>query len=164
MSRWSGPCVYVNTSIVVRALNPAEPGHGEARRILEECCRRCRCVWSTMHALEGFRSDLSRFFFQSYLASLGAEYVEVDVDYVLEQADQYIEARGLSDSRHVDIEHMIAAKLLGCGYILARDAFMWRHANNLGLTYVNWETHGGSCPCPSPRRGRSGSPRSGSGG
>ncbi len=158
------PCVYVNTSIVIRALSPSEPGSLEAQRLLRECCRRCRCVWSTVHALEGFRSDLARFFFHGYLASLGAEYAEVDEDWAVEQSRAYIGARGLSRKRLVDVAHMVAAKLLGCRYILARDSFMRRHANNLGLIYINWETHGGRCPCPSQGRGRSRSRASRSGG
>jgi len=143
----SRPCVYVNTSVVIRALNPGEPGYREAQRILEECCKRCRCVWSTVHGYEGFRSDIARLFFYGYLASLGAEYREVDIDDVLAKAERYKAERGLSDRRLLDVEHMVAASGLGCKYILARDRFISRHANNFGLTYVNWETHGGRCPC-----------------
>jgi len=156
------PCAYVNTSIVIRALNPLEPGHEEARRLLEECCKKCRCVWSSVHGREGFRSDLTRFLFYSYLAALGAEYAEIDEDHVFEQADAYLLAHGLSPKRLIDVAHMVAAQSLECKYILARDAFMWRHANNFGLVYVNWETHGGRCPCPSHKR--SGSRALGSGG
>jgi len=159
-----GPCVYINTSIVVRALNPGEPGHEEARRLLEECCQRCRCVWSNVHGREGFRSDLTRFLFYSYLAALGAEYAEVDENTVFEEADAYITQRRLSWSRLVDTAHMVAARRIGCRYLLARDSFMWRHANNFGLVYVNWETHGGRCPCPGHGRQESGSQASGSGG
>jgi len=144
----SRPCAYVNTSIVLRALNPQEPGYREAQRILEECCHRYRCVWSTIHGYEGFRSDITRLFFYGYLASLGAEYVEIDAEYVFEKAEEYRSARRLSPKRLVDIAHMIAARILGCSLLLARDSFIWHHANNFGFTYVNWETHGGRCPCP----------------
>ncbi|MCE4619442.1 MAG: hypothetical protein F7C33_00285 [Desulfurococcales archaeon] len=150
-------CVFVNTSIVIRALNPREPGSLEAQRLLRECCRRCRCVWSAAHSREGFRYGLARFFFHGYLASLGAEYVEVDLDHVMNSARRYVDAYDLSPSRLIDIAHLVAANTLGCRFILARDRFMWRHANNFGLVYVNWETHGGKCPCPSLRQGRSGS-------
>ena len=143
-----GECVYVDTSIVIRTLNSKEPGRREAQRILGECCRRCRCVWSTIHGYEGFRSDITRHFFYGYLASLGAEYAEMDADYVFERAEEYRSARGLSPKKLVDIAHMVAARILGCRLLLARDRFIWHHANNFGLTYVNWDTHRGRCPCP----------------
>ena len=158
----SRPCAYVNTSIVLRALSNTEPGHLEARRFLEECCERCRCVWSTVHSREGFRGEITRFFFLGYLASLGAEYGEVDLDQVMDDARRYVDAHGVSPSRLIDTAHLVAANMLGCRFILARDRFIWRHANNFGLVYVNWETHGGRCPCPA-RTGRSGSQASRSG-
>ncbi len=74
MSRRSGPCVYVNTSIVVRALNPAEPRHREAKRILEECCSRCQCVYSRVHELEIPR--LYHREFTRFLERLGATRAE----------------------------------------------------------------------------------------
>jgi predicted nucleic acid-binding protein len=142
-----GGFVYVNTSIVVRALNPGEPGHREARRMLEECCRACRCVWSSVHGLDGFRSVVDVVIFQGYLDSLGASHAEVDLEDVFQEAEEYRVSRGLAESRRVDLMHMVAARRLGCRYLLARDRFIWRNSKYFGLTYVNWETHGGKCPC-----------------
>jgi len=63
--------VYVNTSIVLRALNPEELGHHEARRLLEECCKRCNCVYSSVHAHEMPAARYQEL--RSFLDSLGAE-------------------------------------------------------------------------------------------
>ncbi len=144
MSHRFGPCVYVNTSIVVRALNPAEPGHEGAKRILEECCSRCRCVYSTVHQYE-----IPEPYRQGILAYLAryAELVQVDLESLRARARSIIVVRGLSASRELDLMHLEAASTLECRYILARDRFIWSNAKYYGLEYVNWETHGGKCPC-----------------
>jgi len=128
-------------------MNPGEPGHEEARRLLEECCHRCRCVYSSVHLAEipePYRVDIL-----GYLSSI-AEFSEVDLGILRVAARHIIEDRGLSPSRELDLMHLEAARALGCRYLLARDRFLWRYANSFGLVYVNWETHGGECPC-SPR-------------
>lgn len=141
-----GSCIYVNTSIVIRALNPGEPGHVEARGFLEECCSKCRCIYSSVHGYEMPPQEFEEI--ARYLRSLGAQFESVDVEAIEEQAVTLVHERGLSRKRIPDIMHMLAARLVGCRYLLARDRFMWRHAYYFGLVYVNWETHRGRCPCP----------------
>ncbi|MEB3774508.1 MAG: type II toxin-antitoxin system VapC family toxin [Desulfurococcales archaeon] len=147
-------CVYVNTSVVIRALNPEEPSHRGAQQIIEDCCTRCQCIYSSVHAHE----MPSRRFDElaKYLNRLGARYAIVDVETIEAQAIEIVKAWNLTESRIPDIMHMLAAKMLGCRYLLARDRFMWRHAFNFGLAYVNWETHGGKCPCSSVNPSASG--------
>ena len=54
MSRERGEalCLYLNSSILIRALEDPE-----AREFLEECCRRHRCAVSNVHGLEGWRPE-----------------------------------------------------------------------------------------------------------
>ena len=144
------PCVYVNTSIVVRALKPGEPGHLEARRFLEECCSKCRCVYSSVHLQEipePYRPLILR-----YLDRV-AVLKRVDVVVLRSTVRRYIVEHGLSKSRELDVMHLTAARLLGCRYILARDRFIMRHAYNFNLTYTNWDTHRGECPCSQSNNG-----------
>ena len=117
----SRPCAYVNTSIVIRALNPGEPGHLEAKRILEDCCRRCRCVYSSVHL-----SEIPEPYRRQILAYLArhAELVRVDLAPLRARARSVIVERGLSASRELDLMHLEAASTLGCKYILARDRFI----------------------------------------
>ena len=156
------PCAYVNTSIVIRALNPTEPDHEKAEEILEECCRLCRCVYSSVHEYEmppGRFEELDE-----YLTGIGGEFVGVDTDALEAQAVAIVRSRRLSEARVPDVMHMLAANALGCKYILARDRFIWRNAKYYGLEYVNWETHGGRCPCSSgspSASGQAGTSRSG---
>ena len=138
-------CIYVNTSIVIRALNPGEPGHFEAKRILEECCKECRCVYSSVLKYEMPSKDFSGL--PRFLEKRGATYAEVDTSRMEAQAVQVVIGRRLTRKRIPDLLHIIAAKTLGCKYILARDRFLWRNAKYDGLEYVNWETHRGKCPC-----------------
>lgn len=123
------PCIYVNTSIVIRALNSREPGHHEARRLLEECSRRCKCVYSIVHEIEmpaGRYRELA-----SYLDGIGAVRSRSgpEISWLRRAAEDWLRARGRSLSRLEDTMHLLAAQSLGCKYILARDRFIWPTLN-----------------------------------
>jgi len=150
----SRPCAYVNTSIVLRALNPKEPGHGEARRFLEECCRKCRCVYSSVHELERM-TPMQRLVFEGYLEGLGAAKVDVDTRQVLAQAEGYRLRAGAAESRRVDIMHMVAARTIGCTCILAIDRFIRARSRDFKLAYANHYTGCEPC-CPQRSGGRTG--------
>jgi len=163
LSGRSRPCVYVNTSIVLRALNPTEPGHLEARRFLEECCKKCRCVWSNVHELERM-TPVQRLEFEGYLEGLGAEKVilpEPLMDALLEQALDYLDTHGLSRSRLNDVLHMIVARHLGCKCILAIDRFIRARSRDFNLGYANHYTGCDPC-CPRRSGGGTGTARASS--
>jgi len=142
----AGPCIYVNTSIVIRALNPKEPGHHEARRLLEECCKRCKCFWSTIHDLERM-TPIQRLEFEGYLEGLGARKSHIDARRILARAEAYRLSIGAAESKLVDIMHMLAASLLGCRCILAVDRFIRARSGDFNLEYTNYYTGCGLC-CP----------------
>jgi len=122
----------VNTSIVIRALNPKEPGHHEARRLLEECCKRCKCFWSTIHDLERM-TPIQRLEFEGYLEGLGARKSHIDARRILARAEAYRLSIGAAESKLVDIMHMLAASLLGCRCILAVDRFIRARSGDFNL-------------------------------
>ncbi|MEB3778887.1 MAG: type II toxin-antitoxin system VapC family toxin [Desulfurococcales archaeon] len=140
------PCAYVNTSIVVRALNPREPGSLEARRFLEECCKRCQCVYSSVHELERM-TPFQRLQFEGYLEGLGAQKAGVDVRMLLLEAEEYRRRHRLSQSRLNDIMHLLAARELGCRCLLAVDRFLRARSRDFNLAYANHYTGCQSC-CP----------------
>ena len=130
-------CLYLNTSIVIRALE-----EHEAREFLVECCRRHRCVVSSVHWLEDWKDDtLGRA--RVLLEELGAEEHRVDTGRTGRRALAVIRARGWSESRLLDMMHVLAALLLNCDGIIAVDRFMARRAKEYGLLYVNHYT---GCP------------------
>ena len=130
-------CLYINTSMLIRALEDPE-----ARGFLEECCSRYRCVVSSVHWREEWRrSTLTGL--AGLLAGLGIATVEVDVEVLEEEATNIIEERGWSPRRLVDLMHVLAAKTLGCHGIVAIDRFIARRAREYGLLYVNQYT---GCP------------------
>ncbi len=53
------------------------------------------------------------------------------------QAEAELARCGRSESRLEDVMHLLAARALGCRYILARDRFIWSNAKYYGLEYVN---------------------------
>ncbi len=147
------PCVYVNTSIVLRALNPLEPGHQEARQFLEECCKRCRCVYSSVHELERM-TPIQRLEFDSYLEGIRAVKITLHDDYLdrlLDWALDYIVEHNLSEKRLNDIMHMRVAQRLGCSCILAIDRFIRARSRDFNLGYANHYT--GCDPCCPQRSG-----------
>ena len=131
------PCLYLNTSIIIRALEDSE-----ARRFLEECCHRRRCVVSSVHWAEPWRprtlAEASRL-----LEGLGVEKLEADMDALVVEADGLVEERGWSPRRRLDLMHVLAAIELGCHGIVAVDRFIQRRAKEYGLLYVNMYT---GCP------------------
>jgi hypothetical protein len=129
--------LYLNTSIIIRALE--DPG---AKEFLVECCRQHRCVVSSVHWLEDWKDDtLARA--RVLLEELGAEEHGVDAGRIGRRALAVIRARGWSESRLLDMMHVLAALLLDCDGIIAVDRFMARRAREYGLLYVNHYT---GCP------------------
>ena len=130
-------CLYLNTSIVIRSLE--DPG---VRRFLEECCRRHRCLVSSVHWREEWRrSTLTEL--AGLLGELGVEMAEVNVERLEEEAAGLIEERGWSPRRLVDLMHVLAARELGCHGIIAVDRFIARRAREYRLLYLNHLT---GCP------------------
>ncbi len=148
-SREGGLCLYLDSSILIRALEDPE-----ARRFLEECCARHRCVVSSVHGLEGWK-DETLAAVEALLEGLGVERLEVDLDALVVEADQLVEERGWSPGRRLDLMHLLAASTLGCQGIVAVDRFVRRRAREYGFLYLNPYT---GCP-----RGWAGSTRSGGG-
>ncbi len=130
-------CLYLNTSIVIRALEDSE-----TRRFLEECCHQHRCVVSSVHWAEPWRprtlAEASRL-----LEGLCIEKLEVDIDALVVEADRLVEERGWSPRRRLDLMHVLAAVELGCHGVIAIDRFIARRAKEYGLLYVNMYT---GCP------------------
>ena len=133
--------LYLDTSIVIRALKPGKKGSRIARRFIEKCCSKHACIYTTVHLVELPRGSSALEFLEEK-----AVYREIDLKWVRRAASMIIDAKGLSPSRELDLMHLIAAKTLECQGILARDRFLRRYAKKMGLTYVNWETHSGECP------------------
>lgn len=134
--------VYLNTSILIKAVNPREPGHREALRFLEECCSKHECVVSNVHRREYWYPKTRRRV-NALLRRLKARRLDVDLDAVSRHAEAVRERLGLSMSRTVDLMHLVAAKTLGCSVVAAVDRFMRRYAHRFGLRYVNHYT---GCP------------------
>ncbi len=89
--------------------------------------------------MEGFSADtLSR------LLVLFRKYrfikCRINASRILVEADKYVRVHGYSRSRRFDIAHLLAARECGCGYIAAVDRFIWRHAGEFGLKYINYYT------------------------
>lgn len=130
-------CLYLNTSILIRALEDPE-----AKGFLEECCRRHRCLVSSVHWLENWRDDtLARV--RTLLGRLSVEEREVNIDKIGRRALAIVRARRWSESRLLDMMHLLAALKLDCDGVVAVDRFMSRRAKEYGLLYVNWYT---GCP------------------
>ncbi len=132
--------VYFNTSILIRAVNPRESGHRKAIRFIDELFRRgFPLVVSTVHSLEVFKPDTL-----TSLSSLFMRYrfrvCWVDVEDVRREARLRVKKLGVSDSRLVDVMHLIAARRCGCKYIAAVDRFIRSHAPEFGLKYINYYT------------------------
>jgi len=129
-------CLYLNTSIIIRALEDPE-----AKEFLAEC-RRHRCLVSSVHRLEDWKDDtLARA--RVLLEELGVEEHRVNTGRIGRRALAVIRARGWSESRLLDMMHVLAALLLDCDGIIAVDRFMARRAKEYGLLYVNHYT---GCP------------------
>ena len=133
-------CVYFNSSILIRAVNPREVGHLESLRFIDELFRRgFTLVYSSVHELEGFSADTV-----GRLLNLFMRYrfvkCRVNVSRILVEADEYVRGRGYSRSRRLDIAHLLAARECGCGFIAAVDRFVRSHAKDFGLKYINYYT------------------------
>ena len=131
-------CVYFNSSILVRAINPREGGHSESLRFVDELFSEgFTLVYSSIHELEGFSAGTL-----SNLLALFREYhfvkCRVNASRILVKADEHVRIRGYSRSRRFDIAHLLAARECGCGFIAAVDKFIWRHAGEFGLKYINY--------------------------
>ena len=126
-----GLCLYLDTSILIRALE--DQG---ARGFLAECCSRHRCVVSSVHWEEPWRSETLATA-RELLSELGVEAVEVDLDALVVEADRLVEERGWSPRRRLDLMHLLAAVELGCQGVIAVDRFVARRAREYGLRYVN---------------------------
>jgi len=68
------PCIYLNTSILIRALEDEK-----SKAFLMMCCRRYECVVSSVHDLEKWKHD-TLLELKSILGSIGVHKVDVDVD------------------------------------------------------------------------------------
>ncbi len=131
--------MYLNTSILIKAVRPSDPRHGDALEFLRACCGVYECVVSSVHRLEPWK-EATRSRVGSLLRELGARLVEVDVASVLAEAEEYRARHGLNIKRVMDIAHLVAARRLGCRAIAAVDRFIWRHAKYFGLLYLNYYT------------------------
>ena len=81
------------------------------RGFLGECCRWHRCVVSSVHWFEDWRDDtLARA--RVLLEELGVEEHGVDAGGVGRRALAVMRARGRSESRLLDVMHVLAALLL----------------------------------------------------
>jgi hypothetical protein len=133
-------CVYFNTSLLIRAVNPREIGHAETLRFINELVRRGYVlVYSNIHWFEGIRADTGAIL-RSLFSRFRFARCAVNVYEVLSFADKYVRRKGYSISRRFDIAHIYAAKLCGCRYIAAVDRFIWAHAREFGLKYINYYT------------------------
>jgi len=134
-------CLYLNTSILIRSVNPREHGHRDAWAFLRECCKLCSCIYSSVHGLEpwrpGTRERVSRL-----LDEIGAVKVDVNLESVVRRAEELRREWGVSRKRLIDIAHMLVASEV-CGAIAAVDRFIRSRSKVLGLLYVNHYT---GCP------------------
>ena len=130
-------CLYLNSSIVIRALE--EP---RTRGFLGECCRRHRCIISSVHWEEQWRPETLEEA-RELLGKLGVENVRVDVRALARRAYRIVAERGWSPRRRLDLMHVLAAAELGCQGIVAVDRFIARRAKEYGLLYLNHLT---GCP------------------
>ena len=130
-------CLYLNSSILIRAME-----EDAARVFLGECCRRHRCVVSSVHWLEDWRRETMEAL-EDLLEDLGVEAMEAGVRQLRLRAMELVEERGWSPRRMVDLMHVLAAVELGCHGIIAVDRFIARRAREYGLLYVNHLT---GCP------------------
>lgn len=130
--------VYLNTSLLVRAV----AGDEAARRFLEECCKRHKCVVSSVHWREGWRRE-TREAVQRLLGDLSVRVVEVELLEVEDEAWRLLRLRGWSASRLLDLMHVLAAVRLGCDAVAAVDRFIRARCREYNLLYVNHYT---GCP------------------
>ena len=133
-------CIYINTGLLIRAVNPGEPNHEKAVRFLRECCSVCRCVYSDVHYKEPWKpSTWVRV--RRLLEEIGAVKLTLDLKTVLSRAEELRQEWHASESRMLDIAHMVAART--CGAIAAVDRFIRSRSKLLRLQYVNYYT---GCP------------------
>jgi len=133
-------CFYLNTSILIRALEDAEAGE-----LLRECCSRHWCIISGIHWLENWRRE-TREAVTRLLEELGvdvAEFFNHVVSRINRRARLLIRNHGWSPRRTLDLMHVLAALRLDCDGIIAVDRFIARRAKEYGLLYVNQYT---GCP------------------
>jgi len=130
-------CLYLNTSIIIRALEDSG-----ARRFLEECCSRHRCVVSSVHWWEAWRESSLKHA-RALLRELSIEAVELDVRRLRLSAMELVEEHGWSPRRTIDLMHVLAAVELDCHGVIAVDRFIAKRAKEYGLLYVNHYT---GCP------------------
>ena len=138
----SNRCIYLNTSILIKAVNPRDPNREAAERILRECCSRYTCVYSSIHGLEPWRPE-TRMRVRALLRSLGAQACRVDSAAVAREAARLRLEWGIAMSRAIDIAHLVAARRCGCIMVMAVDRFIRARSALLGLGYVNYYT---GCP------------------
>ena len=131
--------MYLNTSILIRAVLPGERGHREAREFLRVCCRVYRCVVSSVHRLERWKSYTKKLI-DDLLRELDVEEIDVDLDEVVREASRYVVRHRLSPRKVIDVAHLIAAKKIGCRAIAAVDRFIKSRAKSFGLLYLNHYT------------------------
>lgn len=131
--------MYLNTSILIKAVNPWDPMHGHAVDFLKTCCTVYTCIASSVHGLEPWRRA-TRARVRALLKSVGAKVLSVDLEDVLREAEEYRVRHGLSPRRRIDIAHLVAARKLGCRAIAAVDRFIKAHAKHFSLLYLNYYT------------------------
>ncbi len=131
--------VYLNTSILIRAINPRHPRHKKSLEFLKECCRKHICIISNVHGREKWRLETIKKI-RALLKTLNVRKGEVNIPQLEEEAVKYIKKRGLSPKNVMDVMHLLAARSLGCKYIAAVDRFIRSHAKHFNLTYINYYT------------------------
>ncbi len=136
------PCLYINTSILIKAVNPRDPNREASIEIIEECCTRYTCVYSSVHGLEPWRAETWRRA-ATILRSVRATACRTDAVTVLREANRLRREWSVTRSRVIDIAHIVAASMCGCKGIIAVDRFIRSKSTLLGLNYINYYT---GCP------------------
>ncbi len=133
-------CVYFNSSILIKAVFPSEEGSEEALSFIGEVVRKGYIpVVSAVHLEEKFRPETVRRI-NGFMKAFGFRLCRVDLVRVQEQAIRFIVSKNVSHSHTYDVMHLLAARECGCRYIAAVDKFIWRHAGEFGLKYINYYT------------------------
>ena len=132
--------VYFNTSLLIRAVNPREPGYRKALSFIEEMSqRKFSLIASSLLFYEGLRPQTLRSI-EELLRRYKFTVKRVNIRKYLRRADTWIQRHGYSYSRILDVAHMMMARDLGCKYIAALDRFIWKHAKEFNLIYINYYT------------------------
>ena len=132
--------VYFNTSVLIKAVSLGEEGSSDALAFIVKLVDRGFVpVISNVHLEERFRPETSNKI-SSLIQTFGFRICRVGLERVRREAENYVVSRGVSPSHLVDVMHLVAARECGCRFIAAVDRFIWAHAREFGLKYINYYT------------------------